>query len=742
MELIKGVISIKKIRLHKEENLFTIAEGEFLTYEGNYSESKKPVFIGYFPVVFVGDVFEVKGYWRRHHIYGYSFVLTEHKRVLPRTKRAIIDFFVNNVEGVGVKTATEIVKTLGLEAISKIQKNPSQLLRIKGIGKAKATEIHDVLKEHLNYEEIATFLLSHGGSYDMVHWVYQQFRDNAVIELKNNPYVLIERNTDENLSPIELFEGAEKVANNLNFSPLSHERMEAVLLTVFEMIMKNNGDVFIKQADLKESIVPFLEKNSEVFMTHQTVMEFMNSFEMILDTLLVKEKLIRQEEDLLYLNRYLFYENEIVKRVNEIEISERKPFVEESDVLLWLEEKEYEMGFSFDVLQKKAVIQALEGGISILTGGPGTGKTQTLSLALECLKSYCEDDVEVLLLAPTGRASKRMNQLTGLPAQTIHKAIGMGVPEKRRITAKFVVVDEMSMADIYIMYNLLKALPDDVTLLLVGDVNQLPSIGAGLILRDFIDSGRFRTTQLTKIFRQSDSSHISINAHALNNGGKLVQDIPITNQNTDFYWIEREYDEQIEELIIRTMKRFIELGYPLEDIKVLTPMNFGTLGTWRLNNVLQSVFNPLTPENRDQFELEDTQKIRVKDLVLQTENDNDLKIMNGDIGVVRSIFDDMDRGVLVEIDFDGHTELYDEEQMKKITLAYATTIHKSQGSEYPVVIMPYSQNLMYNRNLIYTGWTRATDVLINIGSIEVANEGIDTLHQMSRNSRIKEKIAL
>lgn len=745
-ELEKAIVVVKKIRKHNPETLFTIAETNVIKYEGMYSQSKNPIVVGSFPTIYVGDEFEIEGYWTRHYIYGHQFNAVFAKRTVPRTKKSIINFISRQVKGVGVKTAERIVEALGVSAISKIKENHECLLEVKGINLNRAMTIHETLVEHDYYEKASIFILSNGGDHEMVLWAYNEFGSTTIRKIRENPYLLLKTLTERSL--LEVFEIAETFAQNLNFDPMDPLRIEAILLTMIQQNMKNRGDVYIPKKEIIEKLPLFIQRYGLLSINENDLSMILEDLDKTLENLIIKKELVSQDLEtgiVFYLPQYLSIENRLINEVKRIQTYANGPLVHESEIEHWINKKESNTKFKFAEKQKQAIFQSLKGGISILTGGPGTGKTQTISAILECLLDHHKGSI-VELLAPTGRAAKRMTELTGLPAQTIHRAVGIGrniLEDDAVITADLIVVDEMSMSDIYITFRLFKALENGSSILLVGDVDQLPSVGPGLIFRDFIDSQKIKTTMLNEVFRQSEDSYIAINAHLAKDGYKIGRGIELMEDNTDFFFIQTDDDEVAENLLIKSIDRFLELGYKLEEIKVLSPLNIGSLGTWRLNNVLQSIYNPLSQNNTKEFILKDTTKIRIDDFVLQNKNNKELDVMNGDIGVVQNIVRDQDKGILIEVLFDDDRVVsYDVEAVEELSLAYVTTIHKSQGSEYPVVIVPITNSLAFymNRNLIYTAWTRAKNVLVNIGSVDAANQAIDTTEQVRRYSQVKEKL--
>lgn len=734
---------IKRIRHHNDDNGFTVAEVKFTDYQSDYLPTSQHIIVGHFLSIFEDDEFEGEGTWSVHEIFGYRFEMEWTRRIVPQSLKGIKEFLKRFVKGIGKTTAERIVEHFGESTLTKIEEDWKNLLQVKGMGKKRAIHIHEKVQKNKRFEEIAMFILNHGGGYRTALRVYEAFGESSIIRVRENPFLLC------SIKKIS-FPTADKFAKNLNFPHNSKERIKEGILYLLDFSSRSRGDLYISSREIKSVLQNFLMKQGSYredkhIITSQEIQE-------ALMELKEQDKVIIElndaGEECVYLQNFNFIENRIVTLLKKLLEESKTSLCPTSQIDDFIEKYERDKGFRFAEKQKEAIYMALQKGISILTGGPGTGKTQTINSIIECVKSV-KTDPSIHLSAPTGKASKRMTELTGMEAQTIHRLIGLNGFEDANdileVEGDFLIVDESSMVDAYVFYKLLSSIQGDTRILFVGDYEQLPSVGAGLILRDLINSGKIPTTKLTEIFRQAQDSQIVMNAHKIINGitTKDKNGITFDQSKEDFYFISKHDRMKAQQAIIDSVKRFLEpkYGYTLDDIQILSPMRKGDLGVWMMNKLMQDTFNPRNLSKRE-LRVSEAFLLREGDKVLQTANNYDLDVFNGEIGKVTSIFEDDEGDMCVEVTYDDKVVVYEELFVEELTHAFCLTIHKSQGSEYPVVIMPIhpSQENMLNKNLIYTGVTRAKQKVVLIGNKEALDKAVKRDDQTVRNSLIQEKI--
>ncbi|WCK57731.1 ATP-dependent RecD-like DNA helicase (plasmid) [Aneurinibacillus sp. Ricciae_BoGa-3] len=736
---------VVKIRKRFDTNGYTIFEAKFTDYPSTFLPTSEIVLAGNFPSIFEEDEFEGVGSWKNHNIYGYGFNLEWAKRLVPQTEKGIQEFLKRCVKGIGNKTAEKIVQHFGLQTISQIEADWKNLLKVPGMGEKRAKKIHEKMASHKKYEDVAMYVLSNGGGYKTALRIYEALGDSAIIRIKENPYSLCS-------IPKISFPQADKFAKNERI-PFHHiERVKQGILYFLENDLKSKGNLYVTKRNLSQEINSFLlhvgafkDETNHEFISYGKVNE-------ALDMLIEEEKVVIEEDEegveCIYTKSYHVIENQIVKHLKKLVEESKTPIATTQQIEEFITEYETTHKFPLAEKQKEAVFMALQNGMSILTGGPGTGKTQTINTIIQCIRTI-KPTATIHLCAPTGKASKRMTELTGMEAMTIHRTIGLNGFQKENKTTlvqgDFVIIDESSMIDAFVFYKLLEAIDEDVRILFVGDYEQLPSVGAGLILRDLINSKKIPTTVLTEIFRQARESQIVMNSHKIIKGIKTTDKDGLTfdtNKN-DFYFIQTQNKLDVQSRIIEMVDRFVQVqGYKLRDIQVLSPMRKGDLGVWRLNRLMQQKFNPPSATKKE-WKVNELNFFREGDKVIQTVNNYDLEVFNGEVGYIHSISRNKEGDTIVEVEFDDKTVAYDELSIEEVELAFVITIHKSQGSEFPVVIMPIhsSQEGMLNKNLIYTAWTRAKETVVSIGSKDALDKAIDKTDNTIRFSKIKEKIA-
>ena len=703
--------------------------------------------VGVLPQVKEGQNLKLLGQWVNHSHFGKQFKVYECEEVLPTSKLGIEKYLSSGIiQGIGPVTAKKIVNKFGEETLNILDNNIERLKEIEGIGKKKLETIMDSYKEQRELKNITIFLQTHGLSINQCLKIYKKYGANSVETVKNNPYILCDE-----ISGIG-FKTSDKIARSLGVEIDSPFRVQSGIRYVINEFCANGHTFMPKEKLIKEA--------SGVLTVKEDIIEE-NIKNAALDRKIKLEK-VNDIEGVFTIPNY-YCELGITNRILTLAISNFQDINVDVDHLILQFEKKNNISFAKS--QKDAIISAFQNGIEIITGGPGTGKTTIIKCIIEIFETC---GLKVLLGAPTGRAAKRMSESTGKEATTIHRMLDMGVFEKEEsvfvtnaeehsLEADVVIIDEASMIDITLMNALLKSIKVGTRLIIVGDVDQLPSVGAGNVLNDFIESGFTKVVRLKEIFRQGKESMIVVNAHKINKG-----EMPKLNEKgTDFFFIRNDIQEGILKTIIdlinTRLPRFNSNWDKLKSIQVLVPMKKGILGVTNLNEKLQEVLNPKASYKKEK----EFRSIifREGDKVMQIKNNYSLKwtrisgkgehegtgVFNGDMGFINNI--DLE-GNKLSIIFDEEREVtYDFMYLDELDLAYAITIHKSQGSEFPVVIIPAYMGapLLMNRNLLYTGITRAKEMVVVVGSPKALKYMVDNKRSMERYSsldwRIKEVIS-
>ena len=669
--------------------------------------------VGSMPDTNVGSVLLLQGFWKVDSKYGRQFSVESFEEVLPATVLGIEKYLGSGlVKGIGPNFAKRIVNTFGVDTLNVIEEDPDKLLTVPGIGKIRVERIKKSWADQKEIKNIMIFLQGHGVSTSHATKIYKTYGNDSVKTVQENPYRLA-----DDIWGIG-FKTADTIASKMGFGHEKYERLRSGLMYTLNHLA-DEGHCYATREMLMNTGSELLEVNSSLL-------------EEALDRMIreetVKTEALEDEQGIaIYLPPFYFSEVGAARRLQKIAGTSRKIQVKTGPA---------ENDFPYDIAQILAIETAAQSKVLILTGGPGTGKTTT---TLGIIKAYKTARANILLAAPTGRAAKRLSEMTGMEAKTIHRLLEYKPPEgyqrneENPLDGDVLIVDECSMIDIMLMYNLLKAVPDTMTLIMVGDIDQLPSVGAGNVLRDVIESGAFPVIRLTKIFRQAQSSRIITNAHRINKG--LMPDLS-NGKDTDFFFIEKENPEEAADEIVNLVKTRLPQHYriPSSAIQVLAPMQRGVVGATNLNQMLQDALNPAGDGlKRGGF------LFKTHDKVMQIKNDYDKEVFNGDIGEVSDInLEDRE----LTVSFDNRSVVYDSSELDELVLAYAATIHKSQGSEYPVVVMPIlmTHYVMLQRNLVYTGVTRAKKLLVIVGtkkalSMAVRNTSID-----KRNTLLAKRI--
>ena len=677
--------------------------------------------VGSMPEVHVGSVLTLSGEWTVNPKFGRQFTVSGFEETLPATVYGIEKYLGSGlVKGIGPKFAARIVRAFGAETLNVIEEDPDALLRVPGIGKLRVERIKKSWDEQKEIKNIMLFLQGHDVSTTHATKIYKTYGSDSIRVVKENPYRLA-----DDIWGIG-FRTADTIAEKLGVEKETAVRLRSGLLYTLNRL-SDEGHCYARRDQL-------LKTGAELLAVEESVLPA------VLDEMVrqddVKTEMIDGEdsapgETAVYLPPFWFAETGTAKRLKQIFSSPASVKVKPQG----LEERIRRVtGLNYDPAQMDAIRCAAGSKILILTGGPGTGKTTT---TLGILTAFRQAGAKILLAAPTGRAAKRLSETTGMEARTIHRLLEFKPPEgcqkneQNPLEGDVLILDECSMIDIMLMYSLLKAVPDSMTLIFVGDVDQLPSVGAGNVLRDLIDAGVFPVVRLTKIFRQAAASRIITNAHRINRG--RMPDLS-NGKQSDFFFLEEEDPETAAQEIVRLVKERLPRAYGTRDIQVLTPMQRGAVGAANLNQVLQAALNAEAAGLR-----RGGTDYRLHDKVMQIRNNYDKEVFNGDIGTVCRVNTE-DRELTVS--FDGREVLYDVTELDELVLAYAATVHKSQGSEYPIVVMPVlmTHYVMLQRNLVYTGVTRAKKLMVMIGSTKALALAVRNVTVTRRNTMLKERL--
>ncbi|MGU8236134.1 SF1B family DNA helicase RecD2 [Clostridium perfringens] len=703
--------------------------------------------VGVLPHVKEGQNLKITGSWVNHSQFGKQFKVEEYEEILPTSKDGIEKYLSSGIiQGIGPVTAKKIVNKFGEDTLNILDNNIERLKEIEGIGKKKLETIIESYREQRELKNITIFLQTHGLSVNQCLKIYKKYGASSVDTVKNNPYILCDE-----ISGIG-FKTSDKIARSLGIEVDSPFRIQSGIRYVINEFCAN-GHTFMPKDEL-------IKEASNVLTVSGDIIEE-NIKNAALDRKIKLEK-VNDKEGVFTIPNY-YCELGITNRILTLAISNFQDISVDVDHLILQFEKKNNITFAES--QKDAIISAFQNGIEIITGGPGTGKTTIIKCIIEIFETC---GLKVLLGAPTGRAAKRMSESTGKEATTIHRMLDMGVFEKEEsvfvtnaeehsLEADVVIIDEASMIDITLMNALLKSIKVGTRLIIVGDVDQLPSVGAGNVLNDFIESGFTKVVRLKEIFRQGKESMIVVNAHKINKG-----EMPKLNEKgTDFFFIRNDIQEgilnTIIDLINTRLPKFNSNWDKLKSIQVLVPMKKGVLGVTNLNEKIQNVLNPKAPYKKEkEFR---SMIFREGDKVMQIKNNYSLKwtriagkgeheglgVFNGDMGFIENI--DLEGKKLSIIFDDERKVIYDFMYLDELDLAYAITIHKSQGSEFPVVIIPAYMGapLLMNRNLLYTGITRAKEMVVVVGIPKALKYMVDNTRSMERysslNWRIKEVIS-
>ncbi len=722
-EEIRGVVH--EIIFRNEENGYVVAAID--------AGDKEMTVVGYIPIINVGETMTFIGSITVHPIYGEQLQVVSSKQVPPSTIEGIITYLGSGlIKGIGPKIAERIVDKFGKDSIDILQYRPQLLTQVNGIGEKKADVIAKSFEEQRDIKEVMLFLQQYGISTNYSMKIFKKYGDKTMETIGENPYRL----ADEIIGIG--FRMADNVAKKMGVDPespyrvmsgikyvLSHFNLEGNTYAPKDELIDRTAEILAVQPELVEENINILNINGDI---HQ---------ENIDGTIAV------------FPMAFYYAETGLCKKLIELRGSKFNEIDINLDEEINRIEQENHITLAED--QRTAIKEAVKNGVMVITGGPGTGKTTTVNSIIKVLEGQ---NMSIALAAPTGRAAKRMSETTGKESKTIHRLLeysfaedgmGMGFMKDGEdpLTFDVIIIDEVSMVDVLLMYHLLKAIPPSTRLILVGDVDQLPSVGPGNVLGDIIDSGISKVVKLTEIFRQAQESMIVVNAHRINKG--LKPEINIKEK--DFFFINKRKSEDIlhtiKELCLTRLPSFNNYD-PLKDIQVLTPMKNSIIGTKNMNNELQNILNPKASSKKEK--VIGDKLLRVGDKIMQIKNNYNIKwkskdgmdkgegVFNGDIGYITDI-DDEDKTLTVFFDDEKFVE-YDFSGLDEIELAYSITIHKSQGSEFPVIIIPLSWGppMLLNRNLLYTAVTRAKELVVLVGMEKYLHMMIKNKRSMDRNS--------
>ncbi|HVI41426.1 MAG TPA: ATP-dependent RecD-like DNA helicase [Anaerovoracaceae bacterium] len=716
--------SITEVIFHNKDNYYTIAVVE--------NEETQFTVVGYLPTADRGRTYSFRGLWKNHPTYGEQFGFTEYEEEMPSTHEGIEDFLSSGVlKGIGKKTAAAIVKKFGAETFTVIEKEPHRLTEVDGIGEKKAASVSEAFLVHKEFAEITLYFQQFGIAPSYAMKLYKVYGADTIREVMKNPYQLV-----DDIFGIG-FKKADKIAEKMGIAKDSEYRIQSGIKYALWLYV-NEGHTFVPQKMFCENAAELLEIGTE------------QVYEMLIQLAFEGEVHIENLEDraVVFPTPYFVAEQNVCKCLLALNNAGLKTVSSNVDQLIYT--TECETGIQLSENQKYAVKASLQNGVSVITGGPGTGKTTIINTIM---KIFDHSGFVTAIAAPTGRAAKRITETSGYEASTIHRLLEyyysegedtmrFGKNSENPLQYDAVVIDEASMIDILLMNGLLNAIKPGTRFIVVGDADQLPSVGAGNVLRDMIDSEVIYSVKLTEIFRQAKESLIVVNAHKINKG-----EYPDCNEkDKDFFLLrkksEKEMLDTIKSLCVKRLPEYYQGCDAVRDMQVLTPVRRGLLGSINLNKELQMVLNP--PSEELEEKTFGDRMFREHDKVMQIKNNYQLGwkrlenftegqgVFNGDVGFIQTIDKEFNE-ITVVYDDDRYVK-YDFTQLDEVELAYAVTVHKSQGSEFPIVIMPVSwfPPMLATRNLLYTAVTRGKRAVILVGSE-------NKMHGMVDNNRITER---
>ena len=733
MEVIKGYV--EHIVFRNEENGYTVFH---LT-----NKDGELTCVGTFPYISEGEMMEVSGEYTNHNVYGMQLRVISHEVKEPEDLVSIERYLGSGaIKGLGAALAGRIVRKFKDDTFRIMEEEPERLAEVKGISERKAREIAEQVEEKKDMRKAMIYLQKYGINLSLAVKIYEHYGSSVYRVMEENPYQIADHVQGVG------FKTADEIASKVGIHTDSDFRIRS---GIFYVLLQSvaEGHVYLPQKELLRRAVDLLE------------VEICDIEKYLMDLAMEKKVVIKEKEDgiRIYPAHYYYLELNTAKMLHDLNVSYEIP---EDAIEKRIRQIEEDAELSLDELQRTAVKEAVRNGVLVLTGGPGTGKTTTINAMIHFFES---EGMDIYLAAPTGRAAKRMTEATGCEARTIHRMLELAyTPENNENRMEFarnqenpletdvIIIDEMSMVDLPLMHVLLNAIMVGTRVILVGDQDQLPSVGAGSVLKDLIKSERFPVIRLTKIFRQAEQSDIVVNAHKINRGEPVVLD----NKSRDFFFLKRQDANTVISVIITLIQKKLPKYVNADsfDIQVLTPMRKGLLGVERLNVILQQYLNP--PDKKKDEKEYGTKLFRVGDKVMQIKNnyqleweiatkyglvvDKGIGVFNGDIGRITAINSYTET---VEVEYEEKKKVeYPFQLLDELELAYAITIHKSQGSEYPAVVIPLLQGprQLYHRNLIYTAVTRAKQCVTLVGSDMTFQEMIQNANEQNRYTSLAECI--
>lgn len=757
MENIKGYIN--RIIYRNENNGYTVM-----------SVDDDITCVGVFAFVSEGEYVSLEGEYVEHLSYGLQFKVENCKVIKPEDENGILRYLASGaIKGVKISTATKIVKKFGNDTFDIIENEPERLAEIKGISEKKAMDIASQVREKKNMRDAMVFLSEYGISMNLAVKIYNEYGEKLYTIIKTNPYKMA-----DDIKGVG-FKIADEIAKKCGLEPDSEFRIKSGILYKLNELL-TNGNIYVPYEELKMEVEKLLGIDS-VIEYDKNISELEFERKIIIKVIKKKENnddnsngnssnnSVEQDEDdvirHVYISQAFYTERYVASKLLELNVTAP---VDEDAVKEKIEAIEEEENISLDEKQKQAVVESIRSGLVVITGGPGTGKTTTIKTIINFFES---EHLKVRLAAPTGRAAKRMQEATGREAQTIHRLLEVNNlsddtdsaalferNEDNPLEEDLIIIDEMSMVDIYLMSALLKAIFVGTRVVLVGDINQLPSVGPGNVLKDIIKSNKFNVVKLEKIFRQENTSDIILDAHRINKGEKVDLD----KKSKDFLFIKRQTKEEVASAMLDLIRRHLPkyVNADINEIQVLTPSKIGPLGVENLNKIFQRYLNPESDKKKEKKIGEVL--FREGDKVMQIKNnyqidweirnrygvvvENGKGVFNGDVGIIKSINNYTE---YIEVEFDDkRCVMYTFKEMEEVELAYAITIHKSQGSEYPAIIIPMINfpRMLMTRNLLYTAVTRAKKCVCLVGMPEVfeymKNNNSEFVRYSSLDKRINE----
>lgn len=700
---------VERITYQNTENGYTVLKCAAKNYKDLVTV------VGIMPEIHVGAVLSLEGMWKMDSKYGRQFSAEKFEETLPATVYGIEKYLGSGlIKGVGPKFAKRIVAKFGKDTLDIIEKNPDALNNVEGIGKVRVERIKKSWQEQKEIKNIMLFLQSHEVSTSHATRIFKTYGNKSIQIVQENPYRLA-----DDIWGIG-FKTADRIAEKMGFEKDRFIRLRSGILYALNKLAEN-GHCFAVRDQLIQKAKELLETD-------------IPELEITLDEMMRTGDVIRYEEAI-YLPPFYYSETGCAKRLLRLLETKSETKADAENIVKSVIQN---AAIAYDEIQEEAIRTAVNSKVMVLTGGPGTGKTTTTMGIISALQMM---GCQILLAAPTGRAAKRMAETTGMEAKTIHRLLEYKMPdgyqknEEHPLEGDVLILDECSMVDVMLMYNLLKAVPPQMSLILVGDTDQLPSVGPGNVLKDVIASGIVPVIRLTRIFRQAQGSRIIMNAHRINGGEPIDMR---GGKDSDFFFAQKETNEEVVDTLVRYCTKNLPNYYHVDafrDIQVLTPMQRGICGAANLNQLLQEAMNPCSL-----FLKRGGTQYRLGDKVMQIRNNYDKEVFNGDIGTISKV--DIEERELA-VCYDGRDVTYDISELDELTLAYAVTIHKSQGSEYPIVVMPFTMShfVMLQRNLLYTGVTRAKKILVLIGEKKAVFYAVGNETTTGRNTKLAEYLA-